>query len=527
MDAPTTTSAIEELVEELASFRYRPRDFVYWAFPWGEPDTELAFYNRLEAWQERMFSYLQERMQDYKRGVYMPIRVNITSGHGVGKSMALSCLNLWAFSTAEDTRGVLTAGTETQLKTKTWVEMAKWHRLFIASNLFALTATALFPKEKGPTKEWRLDIIPWSESNPAAFAGLHNIGKRIIVCFDEASEIPQIIHETAAGAETDKDTEIIRVLTGNPTDPNSFFRECGEGGKFAKMWWSQQVESEAVSLTNKELISEEREAWGEDSDYFRVRRLGLFPRQSGDSFIQRAAVEGAMRRAAPVGQDVYPLIMGIDVGRKNDPTVFRFRQGLDGRTIPKVSMHPVFDTPTPPTMQILTATMQQIALYDPEVVFIDIGHIGAAIYDLLLGKNLARPLFYPVDFGSKASQEAGPEGMIRYANKRAQIWGRVRAWLPRGSLVWDDNFIKEATAPTYKFQGETAVLLESKEQIKVRLKGQSTDDVDAFAVTFAEMLDIPVQYPHGSLRHARARWAKPQNPDYNPFSQENIYGQVH
>ena len=519
---------IDELAEELATFRYRPRDFVYWAFPWGEKGTELAHHTRLEKWQDRLFGYLQERMQECARGNYMPIRACITSGHGIGKSMAVSCLNLWAFSTLDGTRGVLTAGTETQLKTKTWVEMAKWHRLFIASQLFALTATALFPKEKGPAKEWRLDIVPWSESNPAAFAGLHNIGKRIIVCMDEASEIPDIIHETAAGAETDKDTEIIRVLTGNPTDPDSYFRECGEGGKYAKMWWSLQVASEDVSLTNQALIQEEREIWGEDSDYFRVRRLGLFARQSGDSFIPRGSLEAAMKRPVPLAQEVHPLLMGVDIGRKNDPTVIRFRQGLDGSSIPKHVLRPVFDSPVSPTMQIVTAIMQQIALYDPEAVFLDIGHIGAAIFDMMIGKNLARPLFYPVDFGSKASPEAGGDEMIRYANKRAQIWGRFRAWLPRGSLQWDDNFLKEAIAPTYKFHNDTAVLLESKEQIKVRLKGQSTDDVDAFAVTFAELMDIPVVHPYGSLRHARAGWAKPSpSYEYDPFSMKNIYGEVH
>jgi len=513
----------DELLLELASYRYRPRDFAYWAFPWGEEDTELAGFYRLELWQDRMLSYIQERMQDYRAGIYMPIRCCVKSGHGVGKSGILAILNLWAMSTLEDTKGTLTAGTETQLRTKTWVEMAKWHRLFIAGPLFQLSATALFPREKGPTKEWRLDIIPWSEHNPAAFAGLHNIGKRIIACADEASEIPQIIHETAAGVETDKNTEIIRVLTGNPTDPTSFFRECSEGGRFEQMWWNMSVRSADVELTNKELIEEERRVWGEDSDYFRVRRLGEFPQQSGDSFVPRVLVEAAQARLLPEGQEPQPLIMGVDIGRKNDPTVIRFRKGLDGRTIPRTELRPKFDTVMPPTMQILQVIMQQIALYDPDTLCLDIGHIGAAIYDLLLGKGLQRPTIIPVDFGASASLGAGAEEMIRYANMRAQLWGRFRSWLQRGTLDKHAGFLEEAIAPSYKFRGETTILLESKEQVKMRLEGRSTDDVDAFVVTFAETFIPVVQHTREELLLAKAQWARQSDNNYNPFSEARIY----
>ena len=34
-------------------------------------------------------------------------------------------------------------------------------------------------------------VVPWSESNAEAFAGLHNAGRRIVVVFDEASAIAE------------------------------------------------------------------------------------------------------------------------------------------------------------------------------------------------------------------------------------------------------------------------------------------------------------------------------------------------
>src|SRR5262245_15365503 len=45
--------------------------------------------------------------------------------------------------TAMDTRGVGTANTEAQLRTKTWPELAKWHALALNREWFTYTAIAL------------------------------------------------------------------------------------------------------------------------------------------------------------------------------------------------------------------------------------------------------------------------------------------------------------------------------------------------------------------------------------------------
>jgi hypothetical protein len=83
----------------------------------------------------------------------------------------------WALSTLRDTRGVVTANTEGQLRTKTWPELAKWHALAANRNWFTYTATSLFYSEQpGHERTWRVDAITWSENNTEAIAGLHNKG---------------------------------------------------------------------------------------------------------------------------------------------------------------------------------------------------------------------------------------------------------------------------------------------------------------------------------------------------------------
>ena len=510
------TDYLNELIEELVSYRYDPRGFVRWGFPWGEEGTELAERtNIFEPWQDRAIGHLQEVAEDWKRGIYEPARICVTSGHGIGKSAWVSWINLWALGTAEDTRGVLTAGTETQLKTKTWVELAKWKRLFLASELFDMTATALFPKGRKAAEEWRLDIVPWSEHNAEAFAGMHNLGKRVIITFDESSGIPAIIHETAAGVDTDRDTEIIRIQTGNATDPNCYFRECSSGGKFESLWWGLKVDSRDVSLTNKEVIAQEIAIHGEDSDYIRVRRRGEFPKQSFDSFISRAAVEKAQKRPPPEDNPA-PVVLGVDIGRKNDPTVCFWRKGLDASLEPAI----LHDGTT--VERITMFILQQVAMHDPETVFIDIGSFGWAIYDILVSKNMSRPMFYPVDFGAGADGLTTQNSRAKYANKRAEIWGNIKDWLARGSLYNDDGLREELIAPTYKFQRETVIQLESKESIKTRL-GRSTDKADALACTFAQIADVHIAIPQEDALFARHPHLMEKPTDYSPFSEENIY----
>jgi len=98
------------LIEDLVSFTNDPLGFALWAFPWGEPGSPLE-HRRLEAWQVTLLKQLGE-------GVLTPaeaIRIARVSGNGVGKSAIVSIIILWAVSTFEDTKGVVTANTETQL----------------------------------------------------------------------------------------------------------------------------------------------------------------------------------------------------------------------------------------------------------------------------------------------------------------------------------------------------------------------------------------------------------------------------
>lgn len=462
----------DELVEWLASVADDPYTFVLGAFPWGEAGTSLEHDHGPEPWQAEILHAVRGGLP-----VDRAIQLAVASGHGVGKSCLVSWLILWAISTFADTRGVITANTETQLKTKTWAELGKWYHLFIGKDLFKLTATAIFNVENERT--WRIDMVPWSERNTEAFAGMHNKGKRILMLFDEASAIPDIIWETAEGALSDRETQIIWCVFGNPTRNTGRFRDCFEGGRFASMWRTKQVDSREVSFTNKDDIARKIEAYGDDSDYVRIRILGIFPRRGEMEFFNASDIDAAMQRE--VSSNPWDaLALGVDVARygTNNSVLFP-RKGRDARSLARQRFNGM------DTVALAGKVMSFFESFRVDGIFIDGGGVGGGVVDQCRHMHLH---VWDIQFGAKPDYNFvhGNDGE-RYANKRAEMYGACRAWLKTGALPNDPDLRQQMLSITYTFNRKDQIQLISKEDM-MRDGKASPDDLDGLVLTFAQPL---------------------------------------
>lgn len=495
-----------DLIEELASFSSDPLGFVLFAFPWGEEGTELENFSGPNDWQITVLEQLGEGVITADEAV----QIARASGHGIGKSALVAWIIIWAISTFEDTKGVVTANTENQLKTKTWAEVSKWHRLFIARDLFKMTATALFANDPLHERTWRIDMVPWSERNTEAFAGLHNQGKRILVVFDEGSAIPDLIWEVTEGALTDRDTQIIWAAFGNPTRNKGRFRECFSGGKFAHRWQADAIDSRTVPITNKEQIQRWVDDYGEDSDFVRIRVRGVFPRVDAESFIPYELANNAIEREIVMQSGA--IVLGVDVGRfGDDPSVIYPRCGRDAITRP-IEVYYGLDTMT--FAGKVAATFMRV---HATICMVDSGGVGGGVVDRL--RQLQIPVI-EVDFGSKAD-EFNSDG-TKYANKRAEIWGAMRDWLRGGSIPnistgENISFIDELIAPTFALNKAEAIQLESKKEMRSR--GVPSPNVaDALACTFAypSFEYVPAPGDEASVKPTVM-------PDYDPFARDSIY----
>jgi hypothetical protein len=219
---------------------------------------------------------------------------------------------------------------------------------------------------------------------------------------------------------------------------------------------------------------------------------------SGKSFIPATKVQAARRRKEQpqvIGQG--PLIIGVDPARsdegKGDATGILDRRG---RRMGQNIAERIYSTDT---MYIANCVVRVIRTFRPQAVNIDVGGLGAGIYDRLRELGWGH-IVNAVNFGSSPAG-VGPTGDELYSNRRAEIWDAYRDWYddPSGVQVPDDDsFQADACAPVWgpgmtRFKSNNELILEDKDSIRKRLGFSPDLGGDAAALTFAVPI-APAQY---------------------------------
>lgn len=473
-----------KLVNRIADFHYDPYKFCLYAYPWGE--GPLKNHTGPREWQKKDLLWIGDQLTKQKKEKNQIIQMARCSGHGIGKTALISMVVGWAMSTSLDCHGIITAGTQPQLKNKIIPEIFKWHRMAINSHWFEMTATSMFSKDPQHALTWRTDITPWNKNRPEAFAGLHNEGKRLIIVYDEASQIDQSIWETTMGALTDENTEIIWLVFGNGTRNTGAFRECF--GKQKSTWNGLCIDARQVEGTNKQYFKDLAEAYGEDSDLFRVRVKGEFPKAGDLQFIPNDWVEAAQHRK-PDWSKNDPVVVGFDVSRGgSDFCVARLRRGMDAKTIKPLRIPGADARDSMKVVGILIDWMKraEVTLGGDRIdaIFVDKTGVGGPLADRL------RTLHFPaIDIGFG---DASPDRSC--ARLSDWMWMKMREAVRVGLAIEEDaDLEQDLTNRQYTMNDKDQWVLERKDDMKERGLS-SPDDGDALALTFA----MPIA-PNGNL----------------------------
>ena len=221
-----------------------------------------------------------------------------------------------------------------------------------------------------------------------------------------------------------------------------------------------------------------------------------FSAAGDDQLISLTDVELAARRELTEADiEGMPRVMGVDPARfGDDRSVIVSRQG---RKVFTPQVYRGIDN-----MDLAARVAARMQEWKPDAVFIDSG-AGAGVIDRLrqLGHDVVE-----VNFGGKPVTDA------RFANRRAEMWMTLADQVRAGLAIPNDVGLKvELATPTYSYDKQQRIIIESKDDIRKRLPGAGSPDIaDALALTFA--------YPVTARKHGLLARAEARGFDYDPYA---------
>ena len=303
------------------------RSALYVRVPVGRSGT-LGSETGPDEIQKEFFTSLGEEVRNRKfdgTNPVLPVRMSESSGHGTGKSAMGAWIAWWILSTRPFSMGTVTAGTYTQLEEKTWAAIRSWGRMCITRHWFDIQSSGIF--HRSHPDNWKVTPQTCKEENAQNFAGQHARKSTSWYLFDEASIVPD---------------QFTRRRKVDLTDGLPMFFAWGQPvrntGEFHSICFGENWPGGTIATLMRvradSRISNSIEQWiadyGLDSDFCRVRVLGLPPSASELQYIDKTRIDEArQRKQAALTHD--PLIAGFDVsGGGKAWNVIRFRRGLDG-----------------------------------------------------------------------------------------------------------------------------------------------------------------------------------------------------
>lgn len=394
-------------------------------------------------------------------------KISIRSGHGVGKSTTASWAMLWFLLTRYPVKVVVTAPTSAQLYDALFAELKRWVKELPQPIQDLLDVKQERIELKASATEAFISARTSRAEQPEALQGVHS--DNVMLVADEASGVPEAVFEAAAGSMSGHNA--LTILLGNPVRSSGFFFDTHN--RLKDEWWTKRVSCIDSARVSKEYVDDMKSRYGEESNAFRIRVLGEFPKSDDDTIIPMDLLESAKHRDTRAYEDA-PIIWGLDVARfGSDSSVLCKRQSNVVHTLERWRNLDL--------MQLTGAVVAQYEACDhknrPAEILVDSIGLGAGVVDRL------RELKLPAR-GINVSES--PAMGATYLNLRAELWHKAKAWLEKRDCKIPNNedLIGELATVRYTFTSNGKIKIESKDDIRRRgLK--SPDMADAFVLTFA------------------------------------------
>lgn len=437
---------------------------------------------------------------DFLEAVLEFDEVAVRSANGVGKSIAMAYLVNWFLDCCVvdgECKALVTAPTHRQCEST-----YRAFKSFRQGSPYELPG-ALMEQPFCRISDMRYAQF-FTAKDAAAFAGPH--AKRMLIGVEEAGGVPEDIYTGVYGCAVGERDRIVHI--GNPWSAGGTFvglwkRKRGEeqAARRLKLFTVSAIESPNVKLgrdvvpglVSRKAIDRIGRRFGKSSDIYRVRVLGLPPRQDSASVVPLAAWESARARGERFADGAHPVVgrlrAGLDLGGAGDPSAFVVRDDVRLREASTWS-------------ESLAVSREKarawLLTHSEGVLAIDASGLGIDTAEQLVEEFGGRVV--AVQFGGGQvseedecflSQTGSDERTPLYANRRAEIWHGAARWLEVSgeiSPAIDADVLQEleedVLCPRWKKHARGQLLIEPKEETKKRL-GRSPNLGDALALAVA------------------------------------------
>lgn len=466
--------------------------------------------NRLREWREQPVRFVQSEFGVEPEAFQVDLlhafadpakqRIGMKACKGPGKTAGLAWLAWLFLATRPHPKIAATSISSDNLADNLWTEMAKWQaRSKFLMRAFTWTKTRIFAK--GHEKNWWMSARTWSKSadkeqQANTLAGLHEDFAMAIL--DEVGDIPDAVMATAEGILATEGGEHRIVMAGNPTTLAGPLYRASTTERH--LWHLIEITGDPEDPNRCKRVSldwarDQIAKYGADNPWVLVNVFGKFPPSSLNVLLGPDQVAQAMGKHLGLDQYYYAAkVLGVDPGRfGGDRSVIFPRQGR--ASFKPVVMRP--DRTTKGWTGILAGRVAQgFDKWKADMIFVDdTGGWGGGVIDALETAG------YPVSGVNFSGKAMNP----RYKNRRAEMHFLAAEWVKDGgALPFMPELQREATASCYWFS-QNQFQMEEKDQVKVKLNGESPDLWDAFCLTFASPVAARTGFESIDQRAHKAR----------------------
>lgn len=417
-------------------------------------DQQLA---ALLAFQEMVWAKITTNRNlsptDRQRELSRKFGMSIMSGVGTGKGAFASACILWFMTCFPFPKIVVTSPSAKQLAITLWAELSKWHARFKLKDWFTLNTEKFFLKEQDG-KQWFCTQRTINSRNSAdeqaeTLAGLHE--DFLLIIADEASGIPDPVFRPLESTLTRVCN--LCLLTFNPTRSRGFAFDTHnrDSDNWVKVHWSAE-ESDNVT---KESIERFAAKYGKDSNFYKIRVLGIPPTDSDQTTIPWDWIQNAVERELEAMEDT-PTICSLDVGAGGDDSALLNRTGpiVDPLQVASFSYsNMLVDWATP-----------LIIKAEPKLLLVDNIGVGWGVEGALREKLRKHDIDVQAVDVSQAAFRSD-----KFPRLRDELWWKLREEFEKGiiSIPNDPLLMGDLNAPRYE-EMAGKIKVETKKDMKRR-----------------------------------------------------------